>query len=106
MLARKRQHQILDRKLHIHHAACAVLDIEHIWLDGACGAQLVAHSDDFIFQCVVIARCIDNFFTNRFEFFSQCCVSTTTARARHGLVFPCPRRVAAALGLVICKGVE
>jgi len=125
VLRRGRQHQKLHRKFGIDHAARRVLDVELFCMwrrtdranrDGfrgyaggrnagisgwMRGADLFAHGDDFVLQRGDIARRHDDAAANGFKALAQQVVAQHETRPRHGLVFPGPGGVAAALLLVV-----
>jgi hypothetical protein len=69
------------------------------------GAHALAHGDDLAQRCGV-ARRGDHGFAHRIEAGGQVVAAQHEAGARHGLVFPGPGGVAAALLLVVGIGLE
>ncbi|MCY1552418.1 hypothetical protein D9M68_888120 [compost metagenome] len=69
-------------------------------------AHLLAHGHDLARQRIAVAQRGDHVFAHRIEAPGQRHAAEHKARARHGLVFPGPGGVAAALLLVVGVGLE
>ena len=119
MPGRLGQYQVLDHELHVDHAAGAVLEVEQLAAHGVGGAHALAHGNDFGAQRRCVARSGDDRLAHGVEALAQLHVrgrlargwrevgtAEHEARARHGLVFPGPGGIAAALLLVVGVGVE
>ena len=84
----------------------ALLDVKLFALDRVGGAHLVAHADDFSLQGLGVARRRDDGFADGVKALLERVVAQHKTGARHGLVFPGPGGVRAALLLVVGVSVK
>ena len=104
MVACLGQYQELNGKFGVHHATGAVLDIKHVTLDRMRRADLLAHAHNFRGEAMRIAWRLNHGLTDGVKAPAQASITQHEPRAGHGLVFPRPGRIAAALLLVVGIG--
>ena len=98
------QHQKLHGEFDIDHAAGAVLDIKNLRFGFVAGAHAFAHGMDLFAQGGLVAWAGDDACAHCLKAYLQGAVAQDAARPCHGLVFPGPSGVGAALLLVIGVG--
>ena len=103
VLGAVQQYQVLRDEFGVDHAAGAVFEVEDACFFSVGLAHALAHGDDFVLQAGCIARCGEDLFADAVEQLMQARAAEAAAGAGHGLMFPDPGGVAAALQLVVFK---
>lgn len=104
VLAGVGEHEVLHAEFGVDHAAGALFDVEHAGRRGVGGAHFVAHGGDFVAQGGPVAFGGDDGVAHGVKARGELGQAADVACAGHGLVFPGPGGVAAALLLVAGVG--